>query len=109
MVLDCSSLTSLFVVILLLLSDPAVLGCPPLFSSTPYPLIATTPPMCSFLLVRVTSCVGPVLTSLVTSPVPVFWSVHVVMLGCVPDADDPPWETEECGVESCSVSCEIFF
>ena len=35
--------------------------------------------MWSLLLARVTS---------------VFWSVLVVMLGCAPDADDPPYETE---------------
>ena len=58
--------------------------------------------------VRVASCVGPVLTSLAT-PVPVFWSVLKVMLACAPDADDPQWETEGYGVESCSVSSAIFF
>ena len=52
---------------------------------------------------------GPVLTSLVTSIVLVFWSVLVVTLGCALDADDPPWETEGCGVKSCSVSSAIFF
>ena len=50
---------------------------------------------------RVASWVGPVLNSLVTSLVPVFWSVHVVTLGCVSDADDPPWETEACGPALC--------
>ena len=52
---------------------------------------------------------GPVLTSLVASLVPVFWSVLVVMLGRAPDADDPPCETEGFGIESCSVSSAIFF
>ena len=33
----------------------------------------------------------------------------VVMLGCAPDADDPPYETEGCGVEPCSVPIAIFF
>ena len=52
------------------------------------------------LLARVTSGAGPALISLVTSLVPVFWSVLVVMLGRAPDDDDPPYETEGCGVES---------
>ena len=41
---------------------------------------------------------GPVLTSLVTSLVPVFWSVLVITLGFATDADDPPKETEGCGL-----------
>ena len=66
--------------------------------------------MSPLLLVRVTSCVGPVPTSLVTSPVPVFWSVLMVTLGivsgvrlavglcsCAPDADELPQVTEVCG------------
>ena len=35
--------------------------------------------------------------------------VLVVVLGRVPDADEPPRETEGRGVESCSVSSAIFF
>ena len=68
--LVCASSTSrgsLFVVILLLLSDRDELGCSALFSSALSPLITTSPPMSSLLRVRVTSCVGPLLTSLVTS------------------------------------------
>ena len=33
----------------------------------------------------------------------------MVALGGAPDADDPPWETEGCGVKSCSVSRAILF
>ena len=65
--LGCAYLTSrdsLSVVILLLLSDPDEFG----LSS----LITTSSPMSSLLLARVTSCTGPVLTSLIT-------------LGCVPE------------------------
>ena len=108
---DCSSLTSrasLFVVILLLLSDPDELGCSTLFSSALSSLIATSSPMSSLLLARVTSCVGPALTSLITSPVPVFWSALVMTLVCTPDADFPLLETEGRGVEYCSVSSAIF-
>ena len=73
-VLDGSSLTSrgsLFVVILLLLSDPDGPGCSALFSSALSSLITTSPPVSSLLLARVTSWVGLVFTSLVTSLVPV--------------------------------------
>ena len=83
-VLDWSSLTargSLFVVILVLLSDPDGFGRPALFSSALLPSTATSPPMRSLLLARVTSLV-------------LFWSVLVVALGGAPDADDPPYETE---------------
>ena len=82
--LVCSSLTSrgsLFVVILLLLSDQY--GCSALFSPALSSLITTSSPLSSLLLVRVTSCVSPVLTSLVTSPVLVSWSVLAVTLGIV--------------------------
>ena len=78
--------------------------------------------MSSLLLVRVTSCVGLILTSLVTSPVLVFWSVLVLALGivswvrlavglcsCAPDADEPPHVTEVCGGEFYLVSSAIFF
>ena len=50
---------------------------------------------------------GPV--PLVTSLVSASCSVLVSVLGRVPDADDPPYETEGRGVESCSVSSAIFF
>ena len=73
--LVCSSLTSrgsLFVVILLLPSDRDGLGCSALFSSALPSLITTSSPMSSVLL-------APVLASLVTSPVPVFWSLLVVL------------------------------
>ena len=59
--LGCAYLTSrdsLSVVILLLLSDPDEFG----LSS----LITTSSPMSSLLLARVTSCTGPLLTSLIT-------------------------------------------
>ena len=65
----CASLTSrgsLFVVILLVLSDPTNSGVRLCFRLRC---------LASSLIARVTSCVGPVLTSLVTSPVKVFWSV----------------------------------
>ena len=42
-----------------------------------------------------------------TSPVPMFWSVLVVTLGCAPDADDPPQETE--GVVSSPALCPAQF
>ena len=45
-------------------------------------------------------------TSLVMS---VFKSALVAMLGRVPDADDPPCETEGWGVRSCSPSIAVFF
>ena len=80
-VFDCSALTShgpLFNVILLLLSDSDELGCPALFWSAPSLLITTSPPMSALLLVRATSWVGPVLTSLVTSPCA---SVRVIACG----------------------------
>ena len=44
-----------------------------------------------------------------TSLVSVSCAVLVVMLVHVPDADDPSYETEGRGVESCSVSSVIFF
>ena len=53
--------------------------------------------MSSLLLVRLTSCAGPALTSLVTSLV-----AHT-------DAEDPLYETEGRGVGSCPVSIAIFF
>ena len=58
--------------------------------------------MRSLLFARATSWVGPVLVSLVTSRVLVFWSMLVVALGCAPDADDPLSETEGSGAKSSS-------
>ena len=60
----------------------------------------------SLLLVGVTSWVGPVL---ITSLVRVFWSVLVVMLGCAPDADDPPRRRLEGVVSSPAVCPAQFF
>ena len=57
---------SLFVAILLLLSDPYELGCSALLSSALSLLNTTSPPMSSLLLARVTFCVSLLLTSLVT-------------------------------------------
>ena len=100
---------SLFVVILLLLSGPVGFECPVLLSSTLSPSIATSPPVSSLLLGWVTPCASSGRISLVTSLVPVSRAVLVVVLGHMPDADEPPYEIEGHGVESCSVSSAIFF
>ena len=110
-VLDCSLLASrgaLFVVILLLLSDPDDLGCSALFSFALSSLVATSPPMSSLLLVRVASWVGSVFSSPVTSLVPVFGSLLAVSLGRAPETDDPPVGSLECVVAS-SVLCATQF
>ena len=65
--------------------------------------------MSSMLPVRVASWLGPVLSSLVTSPVPVFGSLLAVSLGRAPEPDDPLLVTGVCGGKSCSVSSAIFF
>ena len=109
-VLDCSSLTSrgsLFVVILLLLCDPDGCGRAALFSSAlspPHRDIAT-----SVILAACSRHVLAVLSSPATLPLPVFGSLLAVLLGRVPEPDDPPWETGVCGGKSCSVSSAIFF
>ena len=80
--------------------DHDELGCSALFSSALSPLITTSSPTSSLLLVRVTSCVGPVLTSFITSPVPVFGVSACGDAGYrEPDAEDPPTETEGFGVQ----------
>ena len=50
---------------------------------------------------------GPV--PIVTSLVSASCAVLVAVLGLVPDADDPPYETEGRGVKSYSMSNTIFF
>ena len=95
MVLDGSTQTlrgSLFVVILLLVSDRDGFGCPALFSSALSTSIATLPSTCSFLIAGATSLVS------------VSCAVLVVMLGRVPDADDPPYERQN-GVVSDPAVC----
>ena len=89
-----SSLTSrgsLFIVILVLLSDPDELGCSALFSFTWSPFHHNITAN-----VIVVTCSSHILRShlLVMSPVPVFWSMHVVTLGCALNADDLPKVTE---------------
>ena len=86
--LVCSALTSrgsLFVVILLLLSDPDELGCSALFSSALSSLITTN--------VILAACSSRVLSSPVTSPVLVFGSLLAVSLVRAPEPDDHPLET----------------
>ena len=112
---------SLFVVILLRLCDPDELGCSALFSSALSSLIATSSP-CHHCCLFLSSCVGPVFTSLLPLIVLVFWSILVVtvaivlwvrlavgLCSCAPDADDPPQVPEMCGDEFCSLSSAIFF
>ena len=100
--LVCSSLTSRgshFVVIFLLLSVPDDLKCSALCSSACVPFVTTSSPASLLVFVRVTSCLGPVLTNLVSSPMPMFWSVlgtvswvllAVVLCQCALGADDRP-------------------
>ena len=112
MAIDRSSLASrgsLSVVILLRLSDPDGFECPALFSSTLSPSIATSPPVASLLIDWITPCASSGPVPLVTSLVSTSCAVLVAVLGGVPDADDPPYESEGRGVESCSVSYAIFF
>ena len=80
--------------ILLLLSDQY--GCSALFSPALSSLITTSSSLSSLLLVRVTSCASPVLTSFVTSPVLVSWSVLAVTLGIV------SWVRLAVGLRSCT-------
>ena len=83
---DCSTLTargSLFVVILLLSSDPDGLGSLALSSSALSPSVAASSSLCSSLPDRATSLVPR--------------SAIVMALGRAPDTDDPPYETRGCG------------
>ena len=109
---DCSSLASrgsLFVMILLLLSGPDGFESVALLSSAFSPSITASPPVSSLLLGWIIPCASSGPVPIVTSLVSASCAVLVAVLGLVPDADDPPYETEGRGVESCSVSSAIFF
>ena len=70
--------------------------------STLSPYIATSSPV--LLLGWITPCASSGPVPLVTSLVSVSCAVLVAVLGRVPNADDPPCETEGRGVDSYSVS-----
>ena len=80
--------------ILLLLSGLEGFECPAPLSSAFSPSIDTSSPVSPLLLGWITPCASSGPVPLVASLVSVSCAVLVVMLGRVPDADDPPCETE---------------